>query len=73
MIMKTNMKLKLAATAAAVLATGLLSQNAKAGAVVGQQYDATLENMSETRLHRRYIRGSLLGDRSRPGCLLLLL
>jgi hypothetical protein len=45
--MKTNIKLKLAATAAAVLATGILSQNAKAGAIAGQQYDATLENVSE--------------------------
>ncbi len=43
--MKTN--IKLVAAAAAVLAAGLLSQNAKAGAVVGQQYDATLENTSE--------------------------
>jgi hypothetical protein len=50
--MKTNMKLKLAATAAAVLATGLLSQNAKAdAALLNTQYDATLENSSELNYH----------------------
>ena len=39
--MKIETKLKLAATAAALLVTGLLSQTANAN-IVGDEYDATL-------------------------------